>query len=182
MLCEHYTHWVQPIHPIERKPVNCRLCACEHYSSEFNRRQVRKMKCSFCCCVQNVHKSCQNPQCTQHKKLHHYYCAKCRLWEHNTKKDIFHCDGCGICRLGKREHYEHCTKCMMCVPKRHPHFCVGGHAKDNPCPVCYEDVSQCPEATVFLKCGHAIHMNCQLEWLKRGGWAALTHPCPICKT
>ena len=172
---------MQPIHPVEHKPVNCRLCANDVYASVFLRQDVKHMKCSFCYCVQDVNASCQNPQCTHYKKSHTYYCSICHLWEHNPGKHIFHCDGCGICRVGKREHYTHCPKCIMCVPKRKTHYCVGGHAKDNPCPVCYEDISHSPEATIFLDCGHAMHLHCKIEWLTHGGSVALMYPCPLCK-
>lgn len=182
MLCKHYRHWVSPIHPIEKNPVNCRLCANEAFESTFQRRDVTQMKCSFCLCVQNAHTSCQNSQCTHYKKAHAYYCPICHVWENNLQKEIFHCDGCGICRVGNREHYTHCSKCQMCVPKRHKHYCVGGNAKDNPCPVCYEDISQSVEATLFLDCGHAMHLHCKMDWLKHGGVVALMNPCPLCKS
>ena len=182
MLCEHYQHWMQPIHPLENTPVHCRLCANEMYESIFPRYDVKQMKCSFCYCVQEPSASCKNTDCTQYNKAHRYYCPICFLWENNPHKNIFHCEGCKICRVGKRDDYVHCEKCQMCVPKGQKHYCVGGLAKDNPCPVCYEDVSQSTKPSLFLKCGHCIHLQCKIDWLNHGGMVALRHPCPMCKS
>ena len=182
MLCDHYRHWMQPIHPLEHVPVPCRLCANERFESVFLRYDVTQMQCSFCHCVQPPHASCQNPECTHYQKAHHYYCPVCFLWEHDPHKDIYHCEGCRICRVGTRAEYTHCAACQMCVPERHPHYCVGGLAKDNPCPVCYEDVSQSTEPSLFMGCGHCIHLHCKLDWLTHGGTVAQQHPCPLCKS
>lgn len=45
-----------------------------------------------------------------------YACLVCNLFDdEGDKKQIFHCDGCGICRVGGRENFFHCSNCNMCL-------------------------------------------------------------------
>ena len=75
----------------------------------------------------------------------------------------------------------HCERCNMCVPKATSHVCVGGMAKDNPCPVCYQDLAESCDPAVFLNCGHALHWECAQGWMEMGGGAGLGGVCPLCR-
>ena len=165
-------HWVFSLHPKTSQSITCRLCAND---SSFDRFKVKQMVCAFCRCCQPCASACVNPECTQYNVNHSYYCNKCHLWENRTTKHIFHCHDCGICRVGKREDYTHCDKCCMCIPKNKEHACVGGYAKDNPCPICYEDIATSVEPALFMSCGHALHKQCFIAWWKHGG-----SRCPMC--
>lgn len=189
MLCSHYKHWFKSVHPITQQPITCRHCYANQEDSrlvydepEFDRFSVTHVQCVFCKCYQKASASCVNPECTMHQRKHRYYCATCHLWEDDQTKDIFHCVDCGICRVGKREDYVHCDKCRMCVPKNSDHKCVGGLARDNPCPICYTDVSRSADPAVFLQCGHAVHLTCLNEWKRHGGVLAWWYTgCPVCR-
>ena len=188
MICSHYLHWVQSIHPTSKQPITCRLCYQEqedHDASrtypEFNRFHVTHMQCVFCRCVQPTCNACCNPECTMYQKKHAYYCNICHLWEHDKRKSIFHCADCGICRVGVRDKYVHCSKCNMCVLKSSKHVCVGGFAEHNPCPICYGDIAQSTDPPVFLPCGHAVHVTCLHTWQREGGLSWLYTGCPICR-
>lgn len=188
MLCSHYRHWCKSVHPTTKQPVACRHCYANQDGAtllydepEFDRFNVSHMQCSFCYCFQTAGPRCVNPECTMSNRSHRYYCEKCHLWEDNATKHIYHCDQCGICRMGRSEDYTHCNKCNMCVSKRSKHQCVGGLAKDNPCPICYTDIAQSTDPAVFLKCGHAVHRMCLTEWQHNAGALAWYTGCPICR-
>lgn len=171
------------------------LFACAPTSSRarppFDRYRVRQMVCTFCRCAQPAAAACVNPECTQAGKAHRYYCPVCHLWEHDSHRRIFHCDRCGLCRVGDAHAYQHCDACGMCVPKHHrpdwdtsqrpaalPHRCVGGKAADNPCPVCYEGITDSTDPATFLRCGHALHQSCLVAWVQQaGGW----NGCMVCQ-
>lgn len=194
MICEHYQHWMFCIHPDDKtKRVRCRLC---ENSPHFDRFKVTQMVCLFCSCVQPVGSACVNPECTAGGISHRYYCNTCHLWENNASRTLFHCDECGICRVGDPHMYRHCSQCGMCVPTKKTiasykpehilsgamnlpytdsHHCIGGQLKENPCPICYEDMVESSESAVFLPCGHAVHALCLDDLYTQGSGR-----CPLC--
>jgi RING finger/CHY zinc finger protein 1 len=79
-----------------------------------------------------------------------------------SKKKIYHCEGCTICRIGPKENYFHCETCGACYPTslRDNHKCIDG-AMQNNCPICLEDMFNSRRTVVILNCGHNIHAHCQ---------------------
>ena len=47
------------------------------------------------------------------------------------EKQIFHCDGCGICRVGGRENFFHCDVCNCCLAlfQKNNHVCIAQKLK-----------------------------------------------------
>lgn len=56
------------------------------------------MLCMFCNTRQPAAQNCANPDCAKRMAL--YYCGKCKLWDDDPNKHIYHCVDCGICRIG----------------------------------------------------------------------------------
>lgn len=156
--------------------VSCRLCHDEAKDHLMVRGASRFMRCRACDLVQPVARSCSAPTCAW--KESRYWCERCRLWEDNLNKAVFHCDDCGICRLGRREDYWHCERCALCWPlaSRDDHACLAGASADA-CPVCLEpDMRTSPRSVVMLACGHAMHSDCQQQLLASG-----SPVCPKCR-
>ena len=80
---------------------------------EFNQKAVKKIKCNLCLMVQAPGKHCENNSCKI--TFATYFCQICRLYDNDTSKRIFHCNGCGVCKTGGRENFFHCNFCKTCV-------------------------------------------------------------------
>lgn len=75
----------------------CRFCHNErHPDHELIRTDTRTMMCMQCLSIQPAAQSCRS--CTQRMAV--YYCNKCKLWDDDANKHIYHCQDCGICRVG----------------------------------------------------------------------------------
>ena len=109
-----------------------------------------------------------------------YFCSVCNLYDENgIKKNIYHCDKCGICRVGPTEKVFHCDDCNICydIDYYTNHHCSKNKNifKGN-CPVCMEDIYTSRKSGTLLECGHSMHHSCYTKYLKKGN---LT--CPLCK-
>jgi RING finger/CHY zinc finger protein 1 len=101
----------------------------------------------------------------------------CNLFDdEGEQKEIFHCEGCGICRVGGKEPFFHCDTCKTCynVSLRDNHKCVDGSMHHN-CPVCQDFLFDSREACHIMVCGHTIHNACFQGLLNSGHWT-----CPLC--
>lgn len=75
----------------------CRFCHNEeHPDHELIRTATKMMMCMCCTIVQPAAQHCQ--ACSTRLAL--YYCGKCKLWDDDQSKNIYHCQDCGICRVG----------------------------------------------------------------------------------
>ena len=182
--CQHYLRWYIPVcqecivgDGNGKKKItlahSCHHCHNEEEYHEMDRSKVKYMKCILCGTFQEKSNKCKNPDC--YAKEHRYTCLKCSLWEHK-KKDIYHCDGCGICRIGKEEDYKHCDKCNICwdVKAYDTHPCKIDQ-RGNQCMICLEDCWDSQSNPYILKCGHIFHPACVSEWFKQN------YTCPTCK-
>ena len=106
-----------------------------------------------------------------------YYCDKCKFWDDDDAKKIYHCDDCGICRIGKGlgEDFFHCKTCACCltIKLKDNHKCIE-RSVDCDCPVCGDYMFTSTSLVRFMPCGHAIHDACY-EDLKLS-----SYQCPIC--
>ncbi|KAL8859498.1 MAG: hypothetical protein Q9178_003897 [Gyalolechia marmorata] len=151
----------------------CRFCHDEVENHLLNRRETRNMLCMFCGCAQPASKECI--QCGERSAR--YYCSVCKFWDDDPAKQIYHCNDCGICRIGQGlgKDFFHCKTCCACLSIRtlENHRCIE-RSTDCDCPICGEYMFTSPQAVIFMKCGHSIHLQCYYEHAKR------SYRCPIC--
>jgi hypothetical protein len=74
----------------------CRHCHDAVEDHNLNRKLTQHMLCMVCGTPQKAGDYCTNCQ----TEAACYYCAICKLWDNNSKKSIYHCPDCGICRRG----------------------------------------------------------------------------------
>ena len=55
------------------------------------------------------------------------------------------------------------------------HACIKDNLKRE-CAICMEDMHSSRDGAMFLRCGHAMHSKCQMQYLFKGNIA-----CPLCK-
>jgi RING finger/CHY zinc finger protein 1 len=140
-----------------------------------DRHKVVSVRCRTCATVQPPQQKCT---CCG-TVMGAYFCGVCNLFDdEGAKKQIFHCDGCGICRVGGRDTFFHCDKCQACfaIALKGSHRCIEGNLKQD-CPVCLEDMHTSRSAATLLKCGHAMHGSCLTDCLKGGNYR-----CPLCSS
>ncbi|ODQ78480.1 hypothetical protein BABINDRAFT_162692 [Babjeviella inositovora NRRL Y-12698] len=154
----------------------CRFC---HDSDPHNsckqliRKETRHILCQRCFTPQEPSETCVNCEAT----FALYFCAACVLYDNDPYKDIYHCDGCGICRLGLGlgKDFYHCKGCNACISTslQSTHKCLEqSTARD--CPICNEFMFTSTKTVVFMPCGHAIHQQCYNQHTKH------SYKCPIC--
>lgn len=102
----------------------------------------------LCLTLQPAGKSCQ--ECGE--ELARYYCDKCKFWDDDPKKSIYHCDDCGICRQGKGlgEDFFHCKKCNICLHiSMKDHKCIERNLESD-CPICGEYMFTSTATVIFM--------------------------------
>lgn len=150
--------------------VHCRFCHNDVKDHKFDRHNVPFVKCDECETVQSPSKNCS--EC--YIEFSNYFCNKCHLYCESP--DVFHCEGCRICRKGSQETYQHCYKCNMCiaVDSLNNHTCLQSTFEGN-CAICNESLFDVIQYGSLLKCGHAIHQNCMQQYITSN------YRCPLCK-
>nr|POF16422.1 putative ring finger protein c2f3.16 [Quercus suber] len=155
----------------------CRHC---HDQSErlpfphaLKRKKTQHMLCMLCCTPQPAAEICI--RCGEYAAW--YYCAKCKLWDNDSNKRIYHCDDCGICRVGEGlgKDYIHCKRCNVCISisTSAAHPCVE-RATEGSCPLCLIELFESRTRVVSLPCGHYMHGDCYKDLM------AVTYKCPVC--
>lgn len=137
---------------------------------EFDRKNVKAIKCNLCLTIQTPAKHCINCNVT----FGHYFCIECALWDNDTSKHQFHCKDCGVCKTGGRRNFFHCDTCGTCVSKavkdQHKHETE----KFTPCSMCSDNLAEAESDVMRLKCGHKMHRHCFKELTLTG------ETCPEC--
>lgn len=114
--CQHYKRNVK-VQCFEcRRWYTCRHCHDAVEDHNLNRKMTQNMLCMVCGTPQkasDVCKSCETEAAC-------YYCDICKLWDNNSKKKIYHCPDCGICRRGEGlgKDFYHCkvsSPCSCCT-------------------------------------------------------------------
>lgn len=95
--CQHYKRNVKLQCFTCKKWYTCRFCHDEIEDHPLVRRDTENMLCMLCGCAQPAAQNCQ--QCGE--QTAQYYCDICKLWDNDSKKSIYHCHDCGICRIGQ---------------------------------------------------------------------------------
>ncbi|KAG0675786.1 hypothetical protein C6P40_001478 [Pichia californica] len=172
--CEHYQRNCKAECPTCHKWYTCRFCHDKIISShQLDRKKVKHILCMFCFTPQHPGQYCI--ECN--RELSKYYCSKCKLFDNDALKNIYHCDKCDICRLGLglNQDYFHCDSCNACISidLQKNHVCIENSTKSN-CPICDEFMFNSNEKVVFMSCGHPIHEKCY------GQHTIHSYKCPTC--
>lgn len=104
--CQHYRRNVKMQCSMCNHWYTCRFCHDESEDHTLNRKETKNMLCMLCGCAQKAGDTCI--ECGVRSAW--YYCSKCKLWDDDISKSIYHCDDCGICRVGAGlgKDYMHC--------------------------------------------------------------------------
>lgn len=95
--CPHYKRNIKLQCSSCERWYTCRFCHDEREDHSLNRRETKNMLCMFCGFAQPAAEVCG--QCGERGAW--YYCSVCKLWDDDSRKSIYHCDDCGICRVGQ---------------------------------------------------------------------------------
>ncbi|KAI5359717.1 Putative Zinc finger, RING-type, Zinc finger, CHY-type, Zinc finger, RING/FYVE/PHD-type [Septoria linicola] len=155
----------------------CRHCHDQSKDLPFphalNRQKTQNMLCMICQTPQAASQECVN--CGNYAAW--YYCSKCKLWDNDTNKRIYHCDDCGICRVGEGlgKDFVHCKRCNVCISisTSAAHPCIERATEGN-CPLCLMRMFEAKVPVVSLPCGHYMHGDCYKDLM------AVTYRCPVC--
>lgn len=95
--CQHYKRNVK-VQCFECQHwYTCRHCHDAAEDHNLDRKRTQNMLCMVCGTPQKAADHCSNCQ----TEAACYYCDICKLWDNNSKKKIYHCQDCGICRRGE---------------------------------------------------------------------------------
>ncbi|KAJ5995819.1 hypothetical protein N7481_002796 [Penicillium waksmanii] len=171
--CQHYKRNVKLQCFTCKKWYTCRFCHDEVEDHPLVRRDTENMLCMLCGHAQPAAQNCH--QCGEDTA--HYYCDICKLWDNDSKKSIYHCHDCGICRIGQGlgKDFFHCKTCCVCLPIsiEDTHRCIERSTQCD-CPICGDYMFTSPETVVVMRCGHSLHHKCLSEHSKT------SFRCPIC--
>jgi len=178
--CTHYKRKCLLVAPCCGDIVGCRFCHDAIHVDDWkldpedthaiNRHTITEIICKACTTRQPASAKCL----TCDISFAAYYCNICHLYDdEGPTKQIYHCDGCGICRVGGQDNFVHCNKCNMCISKAGTTHNCSGREMGN-CPVCMEDLFSSRGACFWMKCDHCIHVACFNELSKT------TIKCPVC--
>ena len=95
--CTHYKRNVKLQCSACHRWYTCRFCHDQQEDHCLNRRATKNMLCMTCGSTQPASQVCR----TCDRVASWYFCKICKLWDDDTSKKIYHCDGCGICRRGE---------------------------------------------------------------------------------
>ncbi|KAI8927607.1 zinc-ribbon-domain-containing protein [Entophlyctis helioformis] len=173
--CKHYQRAAKLQGHCCGRWFTCRFCHDEVSDHNIVRNLTTTMMCMFCNTVQPAGQVCANASCG--KKVARYYCGECKLWDDDHKKNIYHCNDCGICRIGKGlgQDYFHCKSATCAWPSvcRGRHKCIERNLESD-CPICGEYMFTSTTTVIFMPCGHCIHYKCHQEYIQT------SYQCPTC--
>ncbi|EPS37140.1 hypothetical protein H072_9223 [Dactylellina haptotyla CBS 200.50] len=171
--CSHYRRNVKLQCSTCEKWYPCRFCHDDKEQHSLIRKDTKNMLCMFCGTAQPAAQTCR--QCVRYAAT--YYCDKCKLWDDDPTRTIYHCNDCGICRIGRGlgKDFFHCKKCGVCmsIELEGQHRCIE-RSTDCDCPICGEYLFTSINTVVFMTCGHSIHLDCYNEHMKS------SYRCPTC--
>ncbi|KAF1940773.1 hypothetical protein EJ02DRAFT_405804 [Clathrospora elynae] len=172
--CQHYKRNVKVQCYECRRWYTCRHCHDAVEDHNLNRTRTQNMLCMACGTPQKAADHCHS--CETEAAC--YYCDICKLWDNNSKKKIYHCPDCGICRRGEGlgKDFYHCKNCNVCISISHAtsHKCLP-RATEGDCPICGDHLFTSSTAVVSMPCGHYLHKGCYNLYMETA------YKCPICK-
>ncbi|CAO0803276.1 unnamed protein product [Mucor circinelloides] len=170
--CKHYQRKCKLQANCCQKIVTCRFCHDDVEDHNIVRNETKNMLCMLCMTLQPAAQDCSN--CGE--RVARYYCDKCKLWDDDPKKAIYHCDDCGICRQGNGlgKDFFHCKKCNICLNiTMKDHKCIERNLESD-CPICGEYMFTSTSTVIFMPCGHCIHKHCYTAYIQT------SYQCPTC--
>eukprot|EP00727_Mastigamoeba_balamuthi_P011256 m51a1_g6753 hypothetical protein (419) ;mRNA; r:46613-48079 len=175
--CRHYARACKKRAACCGKFYTCRLCHDEAENHQINRYATDEILCMRCGTIQKVSNACVSEKCAG-KPFARFFCPKCKFWDDDEKKNIYHCNACGLCRIGKGLGIDrtHCDGCGCCYPNESlaNHVCRPSKLHSD-CPVCRQFLFTSVRAVCFTRCGHAIHDECLRQMLRNNEFR-----CPTC--
>lgn len=128
--CEHYRRNVKMQCATCGRWYTCRLCHDAAEDHQLPRRETAHMLCMVCGCAQRVGDTCIKCGTPAAR----YYCGVCKLWNDDPDKNVYHCDGCGICRVGQGlgKDFYHCNVSFLLLPLPLALFLRQAMANGNP--------------------------------------------------
>jgi len=199
-------------HPTSGKLYTCRLCceqsremATQDKDSPLDRYEVKEILCMRCNALQPASDKCINADCeSKGKPFSRYTCKICNFYDDTSKKAIYHCPFCNVCRSGQGLgiDYRHCMRCNACVSLTDEHHCIPQRLQGN-CPICHESMFESTEPLRGMKCGHGefgircfrtitrsiadyslhtyffylvMHLSCFAAYMR-----GTCYTCPLCK-
>jgi len=184
--CPHYARGCKLRHPSSGRLYTCRLC-CEQErdlptkdrDAPLDRYKVTEVMCMVCGALQPAGSSCANAQCERSiKPFAKYSCRICNLHDDSSKKSIYHCPFCNVCRAGKGLgiDFRHCMRCNACVSlNKDTHVCIPQTLQGH-CSICHETMFESTRPLKGLKCGHVMHLSCFKLYV-----SGHAYTCPLCK-
>ncbi|KAI9785762.1 MAG: hypothetical protein M1839_008779 [Geoglossum umbratile] len=170
--CQHYKRNVKLQCSICSRWYTCRFCHDNAEDHSLIRSDTKNMLCMLCGCAQPAGERCVGCD----RRTAWYYCDKCKLWDNDSAKAIYHCNDCGLCRIGRGlgKDFYHCKTCSVCVSmSMKDHRCIERSTYCD-CPICGEYMFTSTRTVVFMSCGHSIHHKCYYDHMKT------SYKCPIC--
>ncbi|ORZ07856.1 zinc-ribbon-domain-containing protein [Absidia repens] len=171
--CPHYQRKCKLQAYCCKQIYSCRFCHDEASDHAIVRSDTKTMYCMLCQTLQPAAQYCGGCQ----EQVAHYFCSKCKLWDDDPAKSIYHCDDCGICRQGQGlgKDFFHCDKCNICmsISMQDKHRCIERNLESD-CPICGEYMFTSTTTVIFMPCGHCIHKNCYTEYIQT------SYQCPTC--
>ncbi|KAK9427762.1 hypothetical protein V1505DRAFT_253550 [Lipomyces doorenjongii] len=171
--CAHYQRGVKLQCSVCDQWHPCRFCHDDVEDHQLIRSETKNMLCTYCFLPQSAAQDCRG--CG--RRVAKYFCEKCKLWDDDPDKSIYHCNDCGICRIGEGlgKDFFHCKTCNVCmsVCLENSHRCIE-HSTECNCPICGEYMFTSTMTVVFMSCGHSIHQKCYYEHTKN------SYKCPTC--
>lgn len=95
--CQHYKRNVKLQCVACKKWYTCRFCHDAVEDHHLIRHKTENMLCMICGHAQPAAAFCE--KCDE--QAAQYFCEVCKLWDNDSKKSIYHCTDCGICRIGQ---------------------------------------------------------------------------------
>lgn len=139
---------------------NCHNKESNHKINRFN--DIEHLYCNKCNTIsKNINNECENCKL----KFAKYFCSECVIYN-DSKKNMYHCEKCKMCKYGKKENTIHCDNCNMCFKAKsiEKHKCNIIKGLDK-CQICLDNIFIEREKTILLRCSHLIHRSC-LDQLK----------------
>ncbi|CAO3693611.1 unnamed protein product [Rhizopus stolonifer] len=170
--CKHYQRNCKLQANCCEKLVSCRFCHDDAEDHTIVRQDTKNMLCMLCLKLQPAGQDCVGCK----ERMACYYCDKCKLWDNDAGKSIYHCEDCGICRQGKGlgEDFFHCKRCNICMSlTMKKHKCIERNLECD-CPICGEYLFTSTSTVIFMPCGHCIHKHCYAEYIQT------SYQCPTC--
>lgn len=95
--CKHYMRNIKVQCNDCKKWYTCRHCHDQAEKHSLIRKEIRNMLCMLCSTPQPAAEYCR--RCNEQTAV--YYCDICKLWDNDSRRRIYHCEDCGICRVGE---------------------------------------------------------------------------------